>query len=135
GALLHAELSGHFGPEVVLLDSESIPAGADFVEQILGRVRQARVVLAVIGTHWLTAAGPDEKRRLDDPADWIRRELAEAFAAGVRVIPVLTDEAEMPTEADLSADLVPLARCQCRRLGHPDGRPGRARALRAVTHR
>jgi TIR domain len=118
GALLHAELSRHFGPELVFLDSESIPAGADFVEQILGRVRQARVVLAVIGSHWLTAAGPDGKRCLDDPADWIRRELAEAFAAGVRVIPVLTDEAEMPTEADLSADLVPLARCQYRRLRH-----------------
>jgi hypothetical protein len=39
GALLHAELSRRFGPELVFLDSESIPAGADFVEQLLGRVR------------------------------------------------------------------------------------------------
>jgi len=31
GALLHAELSRRFGPELVFLDSESIPAGADFV--------------------------------------------------------------------------------------------------------
>src|SRR5262249_14732434 len=86
GALLHAELSRHFGPDLVFLDSESIPAGADFVEHILARVRQARVVLAVIGIHWLTATGPDDKRRLDDPADWIRQELVTAFAAGVRVI-------------------------------------------------
>src|SRR5262249_34777541 len=120
GALLHAELSRHFGPDLVFLDSESIPAGADFVEQILGRVRRARVVLAVIGTHWLTATGPGGKRLLDDPADWIRRELVEAFAAGVRVIPVLTDGADMPTEADLPADLALLARCQYRRLRHRD---------------
>src|SRR5215813_569113 len=133
GALLHAELSRHFGPDLVFLDSESIQAGPEFVEQILGRVRRARVVLAVIGTHWLTATGPGGKRRLDDPADWIRRELAEAFAAGVRVIPVLTDEAEMPTEADLSADLVPLARCQYRRLRHRDASADLARLIGELT--
>src|SRR5262249_61947590 len=101
GALLHAELSRHFGPDLVFLDSESIPAGSDFEEQILGRVRRARVVLAVIGTHWLTATGPGGERLLDDPADWIRRELVEAFTANVRMIPVLTDSADMPTEAGL----------------------------------
>src|SRR5262249_57040365 len=69
GALLHAELSRYFGPDLVFLDSASIPAGADFVQQILARVRQARAVLAVIGTHWLTATGPGSERRLDDPAD------------------------------------------------------------------
>src|SRR5215475_5746569 len=118
GALLHAELSRRFGAELVFLDSESIPAGVDFVEQLLSRVRAARVVLAVIGTRWLTAVGPDGRRRIDDPADWIRRELVEAFGAGVRVIPVLTDGAEMPTQADLPADLAPLGRCQYRRLRH-----------------
>src|SRR5215475_2157295 len=99
GALLHAELSRRFGPELMFLDSASIPAGADFVEQLLDRVRHSAVVLAVIGTRWLTVAGPGGGRRIDDPDDWIRRELAAAFAAGVRVIPVLTDDAEMPTEA------------------------------------
>jgi hypothetical protein len=116
--LLHAELSRRFGPDSVFLDSESIPAGTDFVEQLLGRVRAARVMLAVIGTRWLTVAGADGHRRIDDPADWIRRELVEAFGAGVRVIPVLTDGAEMPTEVDVPADLAPLGRCQFRRLRH-----------------
>jgi hypothetical protein len=127
--LLHAELSRHFSPDLVFLDSESIPAGADFVEHILARVRQARVVLAVIGIHWLTAIGPGDKRRLDDPADWIRQELVTAFAAGVRVIPVLTDAAAMPTEADLPADLAPLARCQYRRLRHREASADLARLV------
>src|SRR5262249_24000786 len=133
GALLHAELSRHFGSELVFLDSESIPAGADFVEQILGRVRQARGGVAGVGLYWGTATGPDGKRCLDDPADWIRRELAEAFAAGVRVVPVLTDEAEMPAEADLSADLVPLVRCQYRRLRHRDASADLARLIGELT--
>jgi hypothetical protein len=52
GALLHTELSRRFGPELVFMDCVSIPAGADFVEQLLSRVRHSAVVLAVIGTRW-----------------------------------------------------------------------------------
>jgi len=129
GALLHAELSRRFGPDLVFLDSESIPAGADYVQQVLNRVRQARVMLAVIGTRWLAAAGTDGGRRVDDPADWIRRELVEAFAAGVRVIPVLTDGAQMPTEDELPADLAPLGRCQFRRLRYRDASVDLARLV------
>ena len=80
----------------------------------------------------LPVAGSDT-RRIDDPADWIRRELAEAFAAGVRVIPVLTDDAEMPTEDELPGDLAALARCQYRRLRHRDAgaqQVGLAEAIR-----
>jgi hypothetical protein len=90
-ALLHAELTRRFGPERVFLDAESIPAGADYVARLLDGVRQARVVLAVIGARWLDAADSHGGRHLDNPADWVRRELVAAFDAGVRVIPVLTD--------------------------------------------
>jgi hypothetical protein len=117
GALLHAELSRRFGPESVFLDAESIPAGADYVEQLLDRVRRARVAAAVIGPRWLAAAN-GSGRLIDDPADWVRRELVAAFEAGVRVIPVLTDEARMPAELELPEELAALSRCQFRRLRH-----------------
>lgn len=110
--LLYTALSQAVGPEQVFLDSESITPGADFVATLLGRVRQAQVVLAVIGPHWLTATTTDGRRRIDDPTDWIRRELTEAFAAGVLVIPVVTDEATMPVEAELPADIARLGRAQ-----------------------
>jgi tetratricopeptide (TPR) repeat protein len=114
------------------LDSASIAPGADFVAQLLGRVRQSAVVLAVIGTRWLAAAGTGG-RRIDDPADWTRRELAEAFTAGVRVIPVLTDDATMPTEAELPDDLAALGRCQYRRLRHRDAAADLARLVAELT--
>jgi hypothetical protein len=116
GALLYTELARHFGDDHVFLDAECIPAGADFVEELLDRVRSARVLLAVIGPRWLTATDRAGRRRIDDPADWIHRELAEAFTAGVRVIPVLTDQAELPTTAQLPAAIAALSRCQYRRL-------------------
>jgi hypothetical protein len=117
GALLYTELRGQFGKDHVFLDSESIAAGADFVQELLGRVRSAQVVLAVIGPRWLAASCPTTgRRRIDDPADWIHRELVEAFTASVRVIPVLTDDADLPSEADLPADIAALSRCQYRQL-------------------
>jgi tetratricopeptide (TPR) repeat protein len=132
-ALLHAELSRQFGSESVFLDSVSIPAGADYVEYLLSHVRQARVMLVVIGVRWLSVAGPGGGRRIDSTDDWIRRELVEAFGAGVRVIPVLTDDAEMPTEADLPQDLVALGRCQFRRLRHRDATADVARLISDLT--
>src|SRR5262249_11971491 len=47
-----------------------------------------------------------------------RRELVEAFTAGVRGIPVLVGDAEMPAQSDLPADPAPLARRQSRQLRH-----------------
>lgn len=115
GALLYTELVRRFGEDLVFLDCESIPPGADFAAELLSRVRTARFVLAVIGPDWLTA-GDATGRRIDDPDDWIRKELVEAFATGVRVIPILTDGATLPTAAELPADIVALSRCQARRL-------------------
>lgn len=114
--MLYHELSRRFGSKLVFLDSESIPPGKDFASALLGRVRQAWVVLAVIGPDWLTAVDGGGHRRVDDPADWTRRELAEAFAADVTVIPVLTDDANIPLEGQLPADIGALSRCQYRRL-------------------
>src|SRR5262249_35007454 len=108
-ALLYVELSRRFGPEWVFLDCESIPAGADYVAHLRYRIRAARVVLAVIGPDWLAGAGPRWRQRNKDTADWTRRELIEAFAAGVTVVPILTDHTDLPTERDLPASLAPLS--------------------------
>lgn len=115
-ALLYGELTRRLGVDRVFLDCRSIPPGADYVQWLVCQVRSARVVLAVIGPDWLTLTTPTGRRRIDDPADWIHRELAEAFAARVTVIPVLTDDAVLPLESELPTALGPLSRCQYRRL-------------------
>jgi hypothetical protein len=110
GALLHAELSRRFGSELVFLDSASIPPGEDFVDQLLRKVRQARVVLAVIGAQWLTAERPSGGRRIDDSGDWIRRESRAALpvqagaarAGGVSVLATYRSIAHPPTSPGCS---------------------------------
>jgi len=110
--LLDRDLTAAFGREQVFLDCYSISPGADYVEELLNRVRSCRVLLVVIDRDWLTLTTPAGGRRIDDPADWIHREITEAFAAGVRVIPVLVGDAMHPLEDELPAGIRALARCQ-----------------------
>jgi tetratricopeptide (TPR) repeat protein len=117
-ALIYAELCRRFGDDQVFLDSESTAAGEDFGAVLFGRLRQCRVLLVVIGQRWLSVTDEAGRRRIDCPEDWVRRELVEAFAHGLRVIPILTDGAQIPAEADLPADIAALHRRQALRLHH-----------------
>ena len=111
-ALIDRELATRFGSDHVFLDSRSIPAGTDFVEELLGRLRACGVLLVVIGPRWLTLTDAAGRRRIDDPQDWIRREIVEAVTHGLRVIPVLLDDVELPAEDELPDDITGLGRRQ-----------------------
>ena len=95
----------------VFRDVETIAPGVDFVDAINRALQSCGVLLAVIGPRWLTAADSAGQRRLDNPDDYTRLEIATALKRGdVRVIPVLVEGAQMPAPGDLPADLQPLAR-------------------------
>jgi len=113
--LLYLSLSACFGADAVFLDTESIPVGTDFPEQLLHHIRHARVVLAVIGPNWLSPAR-SRRRRIRREDDWTFRELAEAFTWDIRVVPVLADNARLPTPRELPAHLAQLGRRQYRAL-------------------
>jgi hypothetical protein len=91
------------------MDLSGIDSGENFVEVIHAAIQSSDVVLAVIGKEWLTCAGPGG-RRLDDPNDLVRTEIAAAFERDLPVIPVLVDGTTMPPAAALPAALKPLAR-------------------------
>lgn len=133
GTLLYNELARRFGVDRVFMDCESIRAGENFVVALLEQVRSARVVLAVIGPHWLTVSDSSGRRRLDDPQDWTRRELAEALSIGIPVIPVLTDLATLPTKTELPADIAALSECQYRHLRRREANSDLARLITDLT--
>lgn len=92
----------------VFRDLESIPLGANFRTSIKEGLSSCRVLIAVIGHDWSTVTDKAGKRRLDDPSDVLRTELATALALpDVLVIPVLMPDASMPE--DLPPDLAELA--------------------------
>jgi hypothetical protein len=107
-----------FEPQQLFLDVDNIPPGLDFVRVINERVAEADVVLAVIGKDWINARNADGTRRLDDPKDFVRIELASALNQDKRVIPVLVGEAAMPQPEQLPEVLRPLATRHAVRLTH-----------------
>lgn len=95
----------------VFRDVETIAPGVDFVDAINRALQSCGVLLAVIGPRWLTAADSAGQRRLDNPDDYTRLEIATALKRNdVRVIPVLVEGALMPSPGELPADLQALAR-------------------------
>ena len=109
---LFDRLARHFGRDQVFKDVDSIELGDDFVEVITTAVGSCEVLLALIGSRWLTVADRNGQRRLDDPHDFVRLEIEAAFTRNVRVIPVLVEGARMPRADELPASLTKLARRQ-----------------------
>ena len=108
---IHDHLSQHFGADEVFMDIGGIAPGEDFVNVLDARVADSDVVIALIGPGWLNAS--DERgRRIDQPDDFVRYELAAALEQGKRLIPVLVSGARMPGADQLPPTLVRLARCQ-----------------------
>lgn len=102
-------LTLHFGSDRVFRDVTGINYGQDFEKIIVERIEQACAVVVVIGENWLTATDAGGERRLDDPDDYVLREIAAALEGGVVVIPVLIGGATMPRKEELPDRLADLA--------------------------
>ena len=77
------------------------------------KLRQCKVMLAIIGPNWVDAR--DEKtgnRRIDDPEYWVRVEIERALARKIPVMPVLVAGATLPSKSDLPPSLQPLLKHQ-----------------------
>jgi hypothetical protein len=106
---LFDHLAARFAKDNLFMDVDAMKPGIDFAKQLDTQVSQCRVLLAVIGPHWLDAKDKTGARRLDNDKDYVRIELASALKRDIAVIPVLVDGATMPAEESLSEDLKPLA--------------------------
>ena len=115
--VLDRELSDRFGADRVFRAPRSIRPSEDFFDRILQSVRSCSVLVAVVGPTWL-AVDKNGRRRIDDDTDWVRREIVEALASRIPIVPILTDDAPRLDAAQLPADIAPLARCQYLRLHH-----------------
>ncbi|HZL73742.1 MAG TPA: glycerophosphodiester phosphodiesterase family protein [Propionibacteriaceae bacterium] len=110
---LYDVLVAELGADRVFKDVDDIEPGDDFVERLQSAVGSCEVLLALIGPQWLTVTDANGARRLDDPEDFVRLEVETALNRDdVRVIPILVDNAKMPTPQELPAGLAALTRRQ-----------------------
>jgi uncharacterized membrane protein YhaH (DUF805 family) len=101
----------------IFMDVEAIAAGADYTSVLHSQLDGCQVCLVMIGPQWL-AIDSTGARRLDNPDDVVRQEIVAALARKITVIPVLVDNARMPSASELPAPLKPLAVLNAARLTH-----------------
>jgi hypothetical protein len=129
---LYDRLAARFGDDQVFMDVDTIALGVDFAEVISQAVSSCQVLLAVIGPRWLTVTDEDGRRRLDDPDDLVRLEIAAALERDIRVIPILVEGAAMPRRQQLPEALAGLARRNALILRHESFRADAERLLATV---
>ncbi len=108
---LHRDLCARFEAPRIFFDRESIESGDVFPDRLKDGISASRVVLALIGPDWLEAKDAQVRRRLDQPEDFVRREIALALGAGKKVIPVLFDDTPPPPASKLPDEMNALAAC------------------------
>ena len=95
----------------LFMDIDSIPPGVDFEQHIRDEIRRSDVILVMIGDNWLDGRPGTNRRRIDEPNDFVRLEIENALALpNVRIIPILVERAQMPPAEELPVSISQLAR-------------------------
>jgi len=87
------------------MDVDALPLGTNFQKVLHEEVAKCSVLLAVIGPNWLDARDEHGNRRLDNPNDFVRIEIAAALQRSIPVIPLLLDGAKIPKADELPENL------------------------------
>jgi len=100
----HVQL--RFGDSLVWQDVDDIKLGEDFSKEIQKAIKTSDAALVVIGPYWQKAG----LKRLKNPGDAVRMEIAESLKSKAVVIPVLVGGAVMPQARVLPASIAKLVK-------------------------
>lgn len=101
---LNNDLENAFGEGFVFQDLEDIDSGTKWMDKLLQAGKNAKVILAVIGPDWLQKMD-NQKSRLFDRNDWVRKELELAIQQNKKIIPVLVNGAKIPNRNEIPKSL------------------------------
>jgi len=107
-ARLYDDLTDRFGSGRVFLDVGSVGVGQAWPKAFAAYLETAAAVIVLIGKLWL-AASPGAGTAPQETGDFVYDEIAAALRRDVPVIPVLLDDAPMPTRSQLPPDVQALA--------------------------
>ncbi len=110
--LIFNQLLQRFSRDQVFKDFNTISPGDDYTVSIDKALHGCDVLLVIIGQQWLDIKDESGRRRLDDPADYVRVEIAKALSRNIKVIPVMLDDVTMPQPEQLPEDIRSLTRRQ-----------------------
>lgn len=105
---LYDRLVSNLGAERVFRDIDSLAPGTLFADRLRRSVAECDAFIVLVGPSWL-AVDPEGRRRLDDPADFVRLEIEAALERRNPVFPVLVEGARMPAASDLPPSVASIA--------------------------
>jgi hypothetical protein len=115
--LIDNALCDAFGEDSVFRSSRSMGGGTVFQPTLIAEAESCAVMIVVVGPRWLADDGGG--RRIDEPGDWVRTEIALALANERPVIPVLTENRpKLTTDDKLPASIAGLVDRQYLRFHH-----------------
>lgn len=90
----------------IFFDRVSLEPGKKWPDEIRRELEECEFLLVIVGKDWHKAAYSDSgKLRLDDPEDWVRREIETGLSQpGTTVIPVLVGPGVTPPKAEWLPD-------------------------------
>jgi TIR domain len=97
-------LENEFGRKNVFIDID-MRAGTKFPVVLEQRLAECKVMLVLIGPDWLNSRDGQGQRRLDNPDDWVRLEIAHALKRNITVIPVRVNGVGLPEKTRLSEEI------------------------------
>src|SRR5665213_428017 len=102
---LYDALSAHFGRKRLFFDIDHIAPGQDFVRVLEDSLNRSSVMIVVMGKRW-AGSGKIGARRIDDPNDFVRLEVASGLRRPeLKLIPALLQGTKMPSASALPDDL------------------------------
>lgn len=93
-----------------------IPPGSHWPTILQDALDRASAIIILIDPDWLRYQDEDGRRRIDNPEDWVHREVSQALRRFPDVLPVLVEDARMPPKKALPQELEALSERQAPRL-------------------
>lgn len=118
-------------PGRIFMDVAGIGAGTRWAEVIEETLGSCEVVVILIGRRWLEP-GPAGTRRIDDPEDPLRAEIATALRLKLKIVPLLLADAAVPQPDDLPEDVAPIVDWQALRIDDDDFDHDSSRLIKAL---
>lgn len=92
--LLQRDLQNMFGDDAVFLDTRTMKAGDEFPTELENAVKNAKVVISMIGKNWKGIE--PQINRLQKKDDWVRKELEMALGDdNKKIFPVFVKGAKL----------------------------------------
>ena len=117
----------------VFMDVASIGVGTRWAEVIEETLGSCTVAIILIGKRWLEP-GQGGVRRIDQPEDPTRAEIATALRLNLKIVPLLVSGAAVPERGELPADVAAIAEWQALRVDDDDFDHDATRLIRALEH-